>query len=66
LVVVLLVRRVRSSDERLVEHLSKESPGAQRPPAAGRLGLSFAAALLCVALGFVLVLLLAVYRIGTP
>jgi hypothetical protein len=66
LVVVLLLRRVRGADERLARHLKREGPPGERPLAAQRVGFALVVAVLCVSLGFVLVLLLALYRIGLP
>ena len=66
LVLVLLLARVRSADARLARHLSPDGTLAKRPPAAQRFGLAFIVAVLCVSLGFLLVLLVALYRIGVP
>jgi hypothetical protein len=64
LVVLLLTRRVRAADARLAGHLRAVTGTTERPPAAGRSGAGLVVAGLCVALGFVLVMLLALYRIG--
>ncbi len=66
LVVVLLLWRVRSADERLARHLKSEGSPGERPAAAQRVGFALVVAVLCVSLGFLLVLLLALYRIGAP
>lgn len=66
LVLVLLLVRVRTADARLARHLASESASDKRPPAALRFGLTFVVAVLCVSLGFLLVLLVALYRIGVP